>query len=243
MATSVENVVLFGDSISAGFGLPSRRGWGEMLRQRFYAMNERNHHARFSDLSYVGDNSNRLVERIHAELPSRMREHRRHLSVVALGGQDIWEDLRANGLPDKYGHPTIQRTLSNTIEAARALKQYGMTLVIGPVACKTALAGLYGVDGMKNDANRRMSAALRQSGNALFEGFDIAAAPAPAEWSFTYVPLLAASATDPQFTLGRDGIHPDEQGHRWMFEQIVPYFDRLVQQPAQPRACVGIQAL
>lgn len=238
MATTVENVVVFGDSIAAGFGMASRQSWSEMLRQRFYDLNERNPHARFSDLSYVGDTSQRLAERVSAELPSRTRKNRQHLSVVALGGQDIWEQLRANGLPNTFIHPTIQHTLGNTIRAARELKQHGMTLVIGPVACKTSLAGLYGFDDIAQ-ANKAVNSALAQTGNALFEAFDIAAEPYPSEWSFKYVPLLGASIRDPRFTLSRDGVHPDEQGHAWMYEQIVPHFDKLVQQLPQPGACGG----
>jgi lysophospholipase L1-like esterase len=230
MATSIENVVVFGDSIARGFGVPNRRSWVKMLAEHYYDMNERSPHAVFVDLSYPGDGSVRLQQRVETELPNRVRSGRRHLSIVALGAQDMFERVSIDGLPDRFSHPTPARLMRNMIPTARKLGKYGMTLLLGPTACRADLAGLYGHSHLAG----KDSGIVRSLGTlskALYESFDVAASPMPQENFFTYVDLLHDSATDPAFTLGRDGIHPDAQGQQWIYNQIVPHFDRLVHRP------------
>jgi lysophospholipase L1-like esterase len=233
MATYIQNVVVFGDSVAGGFGIPDRTSWVTMLADHYYQMNERNPHARFSDLSYVGDGSARLLRRVEHELPERVRPGRPHLSIVALGAQDILEMLSEYGLPDRFFHPTPQRIMEHMIPAAKMLGRYGMTLAIGPAKCNANLAGLYGHPELGGGGS--LYQGLRWANRAIREGFDVAAAPDDAELRFSYVNVLDKSTRDPEFSLGRDGIHPDEQGQRWLFKQIVPFFDSLVQ--LRPSVC------
>lgn len=237
MATPVENVVVFGDSVARGYGISNRKSWVSVLGAHYYELNARNPHAVFFDASYPGDTTASLAQRVEEELPRRVRQGRQHLSVVALGGQDLFSALKEGGIPDRYGHPTTQKILGNTLRAAEVLGKYGMTLVVGPTVCKTELAGLYGQSDM---AGRDVDIlkGLCWVNIALHEAFDMASVSQlsdslfAGDTRFRFASMLRASSQDPQFELGRDGIHPSEQGHAWLYSRIVPLFDALVQQPS-----------
>lgn len=227
MRTGVENVVAFGDSISQGIGVPDRSSWLKRLEQHFYDLNQDNPRAVFSDLSYVGDTTTSLVQRIAAELPSRLRPNRRHLSVVAVGTQDVWAAIGEHGFINRGSHPALEKTDDNIYRAIFKLLEYGDVLVVGPVTCNTRMTSLYGrpdLEGQEQGLQRALRLVNERIGEACLVAFD------PPHGVY-YVDLLRDSQQDSDFTLARDGVHPDEQGHDWIYQRVVPYFDRLVTMP------------
>lgn len=82
LQTRAESVILVvGDSISAGFGVPVQQGWVALL--------ERNLHNNFSDIRIInasisGDTTQGGVTR----LPALLKQHQPQLTIIELGGND-----------------------------------------------------------------------------------------------------------------------------------------------------------
>ncbi|UFH48111.1 arylesterase [Pseudomonas sp. KNUC1026] len=97
-------VLIVGDSISAGFGLDTSRGWVALLEQRLHA---RKPQSSVVNASITGDTSANAL----ARLPALLAQHSPQLVVLELGGND---GLR--GQPPAQ----LQQNLSQMIDSARA---------------------------------------------------------------------------------------------------------------------------
>lgn len=97
-------VLIVGDSISAGFGLDTSRGWVALLEQRLHA---RKPQSAVVNASITGDTSANAL----ARLPALLAQHSPQLVVLELGGND---GLR--GQPPAQ----LQQNLSQMIDSARA---------------------------------------------------------------------------------------------------------------------------
>jgi lysophospholipase L1-like esterase len=234
MSHHIENIVAFGDSIAHGLGTPDRVSWLKLLEQRYYEQNPTSLRAIFSDLSYVADDSAQLNRRINAELTSRLRPNRGHLSIVAIGTQDAWTSLREYGFIDSGSHPRAREVDDNMFAAAHKLTEYGDILAVGPTRCNTRMTSLYGRPDL-NGKELDLKHALRLVNERVSDAFMMASLYDPNR-TIWYVDLLEDSYQDPTYTLARDGVHPDEQGQNWIYHRVVPYFDRLVSMPALAEA-------
>lgn len=74
-------LLVVGDSISAGYGLPPDRGWTRLLRERLQAQG---YPHRVVNASISGD----TTAGGRARLPQLLREHRPAVVVIELGGND-----------------------------------------------------------------------------------------------------------------------------------------------------------
>ncbi|MFK7671492.1 arylesterase [Pseudomonas lundensis] len=96
-------ILIVGDSISAGFGLDTRRGWVSLLEQR---LEREGHDDRVVNASISGDTS----AGGQARLPALLTEHKPDVVIVELGGND---GLR--GQPPAQ----LQQNLAAMIDAAK----------------------------------------------------------------------------------------------------------------------------
>lgn len=99
-----ENILIMGDSISAGFGMETRQGWVSLLQQRLKAeaRPQQVHNASIS-----GETSSGGLSR----LPALLAQHQPGLVVIELGGND---GLRGQPLAQ------LQQNLARMIEASKA---------------------------------------------------------------------------------------------------------------------------
>ena len=96
-------ILIVGDSISAGFGLDTRRGWVSLLEQR---LSKEGHDDKVINASISGDTSAGGL----ARLPALLAEHKPDVVIVELGGND---GLRGQ-LPAQ-----LKQNLASMIEASQ----------------------------------------------------------------------------------------------------------------------------
>lgn len=144
-------ILVFGDSLSAGYGLPQGKGWVDLLEQKL--AHEKNG-ARVVNASISGETSLGGRNRLAAALS----QHRPQLVVLELGANDA---LRGQSLP------TLQENLAAMVKQSQA------------AGAKVLLLGMrippnYGPDYTKK-FHALYADVARQTGAALvpflFEGF------------------------------------------------------------------------
>jgi acyl-CoA thioesterase I len=80
-ASSAPVVLILGDSISSGYGLPRGSGWADLLQQRLVA---RGYAHRVVNASITGD----TTAGARARLAALLKQHRPAVTVIELGGND-----------------------------------------------------------------------------------------------------------------------------------------------------------
>ena len=93
-AWSAATLVVFGDSVSAGYGLPRGQGWVDLLQNR---LQQENADYKVVNASLSGETTDGGRRR----LPAVLAQHRPRITVIALGGNDglrggRFETMRAN---------------------------------------------------------------------------------------------------------------------------------------------------
>lgn len=115
-AAWADNIVIVGDSISAAFGLDSRKGWAALLEQRLH---EENLDYRVINASVSGDTSAGGL----ARLPALLQEHQPVIVIIELGGND---GLR--GQPPAQLQQNLARMVTLSQQAGAKVALLGMTL-------------------------------------------------------------------------------------------------------------------
>ena len=105
-SASAATILVFGDSLSAGYGLPQQSGWTSLLEKR---LREENFDYRVANASVTGETTTGGAARIGAALQT----HRPEIVVIELGGND---GLRGQSLD------LMQRNLEKMIEASQRAK-------------------------------------------------------------------------------------------------------------------------
>ena len=80
-AWSAATLVVFGDSVSAGYGLPRGQGWVDLLQNR---LQQENADYKVVNASLSGETTDGGRRR----LPAVLAQHRPRITVIALGGND-----------------------------------------------------------------------------------------------------------------------------------------------------------
>lgn len=106
-------ILVFGDSLSAGYGVPRNSEWAQLLQLR---LREKKTDYKVANASISGETTLGGANRIDAAL----REHRPAITIVALGAND---GLRGNDLD------AMRRNLERIIDAARRSKS--QVLLVG----------------------------------------------------------------------------------------------------------------
>lgn len=86
-------ILVFGDSLSAGYGLPQGRGWVDLLQQRLDAGKQR---LRIVNASISGETTLGGRNR----LPAVLAQHRPRLVILQLGANDALRGQSLNGMRD-----------------------------------------------------------------------------------------------------------------------------------------------
>lgn len=86
-------ILVLGDSLSAAYGLPAAQGWTALLQQRLAAQG---YPHRVVNASISGDTTQGGL----ARLPAALQQHRPHLVLIELGGNDGLRALPVKKLRD-----------------------------------------------------------------------------------------------------------------------------------------------
>ena len=103
---SAATILVFGDSLSAGYGLSQNQGWASLLEKRLH---EEGYRYRVTNASISGETTSGGATRIQGAL----RTHRPAIVVVELGAND---GLRGQSLE------LMKRNLERIIDASRGAK-------------------------------------------------------------------------------------------------------------------------
>lgn len=115
-AAAAATVLVVGDSISAGYGVPTGRGWVKLLETRLQAENPA---YKVVNASVSGDTTAGGLSR----LPALLRQHRPAVVVVGLGGND---GLR--GLPLKSSRENLSAMVRLSRQAGAKVLLLGMDI-------------------------------------------------------------------------------------------------------------------
>jgi acyl-CoA thioesterase-1 len=111
-ATAAPTILVYGDSLSAAYGIPRDQGWVELLQRR---LNEQGYSHRVANASVSGETTSGGLSRIDATL----QETRPDLVIIELGAND---GLRGLPVAD------MKRNLVSMIKAARQQRAEVMLL-------------------------------------------------------------------------------------------------------------------
>lgn len=106
--TNASTIVVLGDSLSSGYGLPIGQSWVSRLEERLKA---EGYGYEVVNASIPGDTSSGGL----ARLPGLLETHRPHIVIIELGGND---GLR--GLPVQSLHSNLARIIELTRESGAA---------------------------------------------------------------------------------------------------------------------------
>ena len=104
-------IMVFGDSLSAGYGIPLKKSWVSLLQAR---LDKKKYRYRVVNASISGDTSSSGLSR----LPTALAVHKPEIVILALGGND---GLR--GLP-------IEQTKKNLSRMVTILKSKNIKILL-----------------------------------------------------------------------------------------------------------------
>ncbi|MBI5781821.1 MAG: arylesterase [Rhodocyclales bacterium] len=117
LPASAATILVFGDSLSAGYGLPPKSGWPHLLQRQLDALEPGAH--RVIDASASGETTAGGVSR----LPRLLERHRPDVVVLALGAND---GLR--GLPPQAMQANLERMILMAKQTGCEVVLVGMRL-------------------------------------------------------------------------------------------------------------------
>lgn len=106
-AASTPSIVVFGDSLSSGFGLSTGQGWVELLKQRLHSQD---YNYRVINASIAGDTTASALSRLPQAL-----SHQPSILIVELGGNDGLRGLSLSSM-EKNLRQIIQKSRKQNIK-------------------------------------------------------------------------------------------------------------------------------
>ncbi|MEK7152388.1 MAG: SGNH/GDSL hydrolase family protein [Patescibacteria group bacterium] len=227
----VDIVFGWGDSIAKGFGADFKQGWMQRLEAAYYDTNRRPQ-ATFYNLSVPGETCESFYRRVQNEASSRqgtsLRGEKRHcLSVVSLGGQDIFTDVAQGRDPAEVRH--VRKFF---VPAVQTLLKLGDVLYVGIPPCneeriRQRFARLYNAS--LEGINRRI-----WTQEALLDYMvGYSARVTGPQRAYEAVSLMNEGGTPDNIVvrpelISPDGEHPNQAGHDWIYRRTLPVFNQLV---------------
>lgn len=202
-------ILVFGDSITYG-KVDTQGGWAERLRQYFDIQAAKDYSRDLPNvynLGISGDTAEGILMRFDIEAKARSRDEDL-IFIVAVGTND---SSLSNGKP-LYTENDFEANLENILKKA---KKYSSKLL---------LVGLLPV-------NEKLTTPIpwrldRHYTNKQIVLFDEIVSKIARKNDIPYVPLL--NKFKDKLDLFPDGLHPNDEGHQLIFEQVKPELDKLV---------------
>lgn len=201
-------IVCFCDSTTYG-AQDSEGGWADMLRRHFHRKYlEGGVKAQVYNLGVGGEMSDGLLKRIENEIKARLSDSWIPVIVIGIGSNDT----RAKGKPGDY-ESTPQEYESNLKRILEVTMRY---------STKVLLIGL-------GASSERLKFKDLYYSNERFKIFDDINTGLANEYNIPKVKINTNLIVDPKFEeLFHDMVHPNSEGHKWLFKQILPHIEKLL---------------
>ncbi|RLL48781.1 arylesterase [Acinetobacter cumulans] len=112
-----KTIMIMGDSLSAGYGIPAQQGWVNLLQKRLDQQYPKQH--KVVNASVSGETTSGAL----ARLPKLLQTHRPDLVVIELGGND---GLR--GQPPKMIEKNLAQLVQKSQQAKAKVVLFGMKI-------------------------------------------------------------------------------------------------------------------
>ncbi len=208
----IDRILIFGDSITQGFW-DSKGGWVQRLIDHYFNEQMKDLEADMPVIFNLGisaDTTEELLVRFEPETRARLRSSMAF--VFAIGTNDSRIDGETPfSTPDEYA-----ANIETLIAKATQFADKSRILFVGLQPC---------------DEARTMPVSWREVSytNERLQRFDKTLRQVCAKQGVEYVPVFE-SYQKQQTTKGTmliDGLHPDDDGHACIYEQVKPYLERL----------------
>jgi lysophospholipase L1-like esterase len=214
-------ILFFGDSITQGFW-SVEGGWVEKIRKHYdgIAMQDLDHdmQPRIFNLGISGDTTRNLLKRIEGETLARKWKEDPLVVVIAIGtNDDLFESDEQWVRPEEF-RANLEKILSTLAPISTAV------MFVGSPACdetKTSPVswGDFTYTNRELERSERTVAEVAASHGALF------------------VPIFDGFRTklDAGEDLLMDGLHPNDTGHAYIADRVLPELDLLIGKVASER--------
>ncbi|HTE57251.1 MAG TPA: GDSL-type esterase/lipase family protein [Verrucomicrobiae bacterium] len=211
----MKNIVIIGASITHGVG--GSQGWADMVKravhQKLYAPEGPGEICEVYELGIPGQTAKDILERFEAEVRLRIggRQANENCIVLSVGANDA----KAIGEPENY--TTTSGEYAEHIQALLGLAKKYATTVFG--------LGLTPVDKVKtNPKHNPLNGSKSYFDNDRLSQFETVFQEECQKQAVEFIPLHAHVPKDwAQKFIIADGLHPNQAGHEWIFEQLWPH--------------------
>lgn len=207
-------IFAFGDSITYGSWDTVNGGWCSLLRKHVDQKNAKDPTAyiRLYNLGIPGDTTVEAVERFLPETKARLRDKEGNVFVFAFGTNDACYIPHTG----KFVVPVEQFTqnIELLVSEAKKISQDILLLTIPPV-----------VDAITEQPSDSGDICL----NKYFEPYNRALVAIADKHGVTLIDINKAfTATDYKALLDQDGLHPNTEGYKLMFQMISTEIDKVL---------------
>ena len=207
-------IYAFGDSITYGAWDIQKSGWATCLRQFLDELQEKNpdYYGLFYNLGIPGETTDGLVKRFTAETSAREREDEEAMFIFAFGAND------AAFLPAdqkfRVSKEDFKTNLSQVLERALSISKKILLINILPVVeamNSTPRNGKIRLNKYMQEYNSVLDELSQQFGLQLVDVYSV-----------------FVKAGHDRLFIPDDGLHPNEKGHKLMFETIRPAVQKMI---------------
>lgn len=195
-------ILCFGDSIIYG-AWDTSGGWVDMLRRHFHKKYmEDGTKTQVFNLGIGGELSSGLLKRIENEIEARNNPNWKLLIVISTGANDS----RAKRTPDNYEGDveTYRKNLERIIKISQKYTSKIVCVGLHAVNEKLSFKDFY--------YNNKRFVIFDDTGKKLCESMKI-------DWVEIHNEMRACKNSEELFY---DMIHPNDKGHQWIFEKVLP---------------------
>lgn len=197
--------ILFGDSIGFGVGDYQNGGWATQLRL-FIDQDKRSKDNNLINLSISGDTTRNLLSRMEQEAKLRMRDKNpsEFRFLIAIGTND--SRVNKDNLDNDISLEEFEANMSKLIGIAKKLSREVVLIGLVPV-------------------NEKLTTPFKENKHYLInriEKYNQVLAKIAKKNNLKFVDMFDDWKTRDLESLLDDGLHPNTDGHRLMFEAIKP---------------------
>ncbi len=207
-------IYAFGDSITYGAWDIKKSGWATQLRQFLDDLQEKNpdYYCLFYNLGIPGETTDGLVKRFENELTAREREGEEAVFIFAFGANDA--AYLSNEKSLRVSKEDFKINLEKVIKKATVISKKILIVNILPVIEK--------MNSTPRNGKIRLNKYMDEYNYVLREMAD------QFKVRLIDVNSVFMKVGHENLFIKDDGLHPNDEGHRIMFETIKPIVQELI---------------
>lgn len=207
-------IYAFGDSITYGAWDIEKSGWVARLRQFLDDLQDKNpdYYALLYNLGIPGETTDGLVNRFENELTARKRHNHDSIFIFAFGANDVAylvEENRFRVSKEKFGE-----NLAQVIEKTQGITKKILLINTLPVVEEK--------NSVPRNGKTRLNKHIEEYNQVLQELAD--------KYDVKLIDVFSKFAEQDykKLFVPDDGLHPNSEGHRIMFETIGPEVQKML---------------